>query len=223
MVSESHVPHVPPSGNLYVQPTSQPESPRKALESEPKEDLSYHRLPIQKLAEASEYDKNPLQVFAVEISSNARIRQKVEKSKVPCQMVTSEDEPVSIENSHQMILSRGSESQPQHENDEGPTPMIYENDLCRIKKQLRPNARNWRRIAKAEETKGLRETLKASGMKLKWAGLVPFHEIDPNILDSKRRKGKKHVGNKSYVKIEGSYVERSFKDGSVAKATVQPH
>ena len=98
--------------------------------------------------------------------------------------------------------------------------MIYENDLGWIKEQSRPNARYWRRIARAKETKGPRATLKASGMKLKWAGLVPFHEIDPNIMDSNHRKGKKHAGNKSYIKIEGSYVERSFKDGGVAKAAV---
>lgn len=97
MVSESHVPL---SGNPHVQPSSQPESPRKALELEPKKDLSHHSLPIQKLAKASKYDKNPSQVFAGEISLDTRIRQKVEKSKVPCQMVTSEDEPISIENSH---------------------------------------------------------------------------------------------------------------------------
>nr|POE73209.1 hypothetical protein CFP56_72754 [Quercus suber] len=149
VVSKSHVPHVPPSGDPHVQSTSQPKSPRKALESEPKEDLSHHSLPIQKLAKASEYDKNPSKVFASEISSDARIRQKVEKSKVPCQMVTSEDEPVSIENSHQIILLKGSDSQPQHENDEGPTPMIYEKDLGGIKEQSGPNVRYWRRIARA--------------------------------------------------------------------------
>lgn len=61
VVSESHVPHMPPSGDPHVEPISK--SPRKAIESEPKEDLSHHSLPIQKLAKASEYDKNPLQVF----------------------------------------------------------------------------------------------------------------------------------------------------------------
>ena len=95
--------------------------------------------------------------------------------------------------------------------DLGPLAMFYVEEKGWIAETLGPSSRHWKRLAR--EVKSKSESEGKSPIKVRREGPTPLQELDPNIKDLKRRKGKKDD-------IQNTIGKKQL-DGRVAMAAVQ--
>ncbi|KAL0003519.1 hypothetical protein SO802_017300 [Lithocarpus litseifolius] len=162
-------------------PVTHPKATPKLHNSDPTKSLAWSSEPVP--AEGRDTKAELSQKHALPggiVSSNPAKAKNLEESGIRRMMVTRDELAAKV---LQATIKAEESQRVQLDYNNGPTPMIFENEVGWIDNSDGPKGRFWKRITRSGETKSPTHT--TNGGAQKRDGPIPLQELDPNSISMK--------------------------------------